>query len=397
MFVKPLQTSMTWNRTEIMAAFSIFLIVSGIMSPFSGRMIERYGSKKVISIGSLVTGAGLVILSYMSNLWHFYLAYVLLSAGWASTGQVTLSFIVSHWFKKRRGLAMGILGMGMSGSGLVFAPFVAVLLIPNLGWRAAYLTLAIINCIIILPLSLFVIRTKPSDMGLYPDGIKIPMPDPGNSNKKSQRQSTLSIEVSWQSALGTLAFWFIGMSLFFNHTHVGVIQGIFPHLTDIGFSEGIAASAFSILCLAGFCGMFFFGWLCDKIPVKLAAATGLGVIALGILILIIIGPHSSVWLIWFFAVIFGFGTGSFLPTMSLLTSATFGLASYATLFGMMTFFQYRGAGAGPLLTGIVYDATNSYFWAFTVILAMVVLAIPLVLSVKRPGKFGKGPNSNKDF
>ena len=165
---------------------------------------------------------------------------------------------------------------------------------------------------------------------------------------------------------------------------MGIIQNQVPHLDDIGFPIAIAASSISIISIMGTFGMFFFGWLCDKIQAKFASAIGLGSMALGILILINIDAQSPVWMIWLYAAIFGFGVGSWLPTLSMLISTNFGLAAYGAIFGMISFFQSFGAAIGPLIVGYLYDSMNTYHWAFIMVLSMVVLAIPIILSVRRP-------------
>ena len=124
---------------------------------------------------------------------------------------------------------------------MIFPPLIAVLVIPNLGWREAYLIMAIINLGVIVPLSLFVIRTKPSALGLYPDGIK----EASKTDSIAHRSST-SEGIPLKSAVSTAAFWLIALSLMFNHTHLGINLSVFPHLRDIGFSVDIAASTLSI-------------------------------------------------------------------------------------------------------------------------------------------------------
>jgi MFS family permease len=379
LFIKLLEKDLGWSRTEIMAAFTLFIFVMGLASPFAGRLLDRYGARKVIPTGSFIMVIGFVLLSQMSRLWHFYLGYVLVGVGSTANGPLASSYVVSHWFRKRRGMAVGILSMGMGLSGIVFAFLVAVTLIPNLGWRNAYFALASITGGVIIPLSIFVIRTKPADSGVFPDGIGAAGTDDTIEDNPSPSEG-----LPLKLALATPAFWLIGVSLVLNHTHLGVLQSVFPHLTDIGFPEGIGASAISITSVMGTLSFFFFGWLCDKISPKYAAAIGLGLIALAILILTSIGPGSPVELIWLYAMIMGIGMGSWLPTMSMLTSDTFGMASYGTLFGVLSLFQNFGGGTSPLLAGYLYDSMHTYHWAFILILAMVVLAIPLVLAVKRP-------------
>ena len=382
LFVTPLATDIGWRRAEIMAAFTILLLCMSLMSPFAGRLIDRYGARKVMSLGALLTVTGLVLLSQMNSLWLYYTGYVVIGIGVTGISQIATTCVISHWFVKRRGMAIGVIAMGMGVSGIIFAPLVGVYLIPNFGLSNAYLSLAVIIVGIIIPLSLFVVRTKPADLGLLPDGM-----ESFETANTDEVKVTSSEGLSLKMALSTSAFWLLAASYSLNCTHMGVLQSQVPHLSDMGFPIGIAATTMSITASVSTAGTFFFGWLSDKISAKFACVVGLCLIALGILIFTNIEAGSPVWGVWLYAVIIGFGLGSWMPTMSLLTSGTFGLAAYGAIFGMLSLFQGIGAAVSPLLVGYLYDAMGTYYWAFIVVLGMVVLAIPLVLAVRRPASY----------
>jgi len=380
LFVTPLQAALGWSRTEIMVAFTILVLCTGVMAPFAGRLVDRHGARKVIPLGALVGAIGFVLLSQMSSLWHYYVGYAVIGIGIAAIGQVTSSWVVSQWFSQRRGLAIGIMAMGMGLSGIVFAPLVAVYLLPNFGWSSTYLALAVISVGLVIPLSLFVIRTKPADMGLFPDGMEA-------AEAASLAEAKASEGLPLKMALATSAFWLISFSAMFNHTHLGVVQNAFPHLSDMGFPVGVVASAIGIGSIMSTIGVFFFGWLCDRIPAKFASVIGLSITALGILIFVYVKPESPLALIWIYSIVVGFGIGSWMPTMSMLVSSSFGMAHYGSIFGMASLPQHIGAAVGPVLVAYLYDSMNTYYWAFIVILALVVLAIPLVLAVRRPASY----------
>lgn len=363
-----------------MGAFTFYTIVYGLTSPVAGRMIEKYGAKTIITTGAILTAVGLVLLSFINSMIDLYIGYMLVGIGTTCTGPVCSSFVVSQWFQLRRGTAIGIMSMGISTSGILFAPFVAVILIPYLGWNNTYLTIALINLGVIVPLAQFIIQTRPEEMGMFPDGAK----GAPETNTLIEKRSNESQNIPLKAALLTSAFWFIGISLTFNHTHLGVYVSIFPHLTGMGFPVKIAASSLSITSMLAFSGMFSFGWLCDRIKAKYASVIGLCFIILGALIFTFINSESPVWFIWLFAAFFGFGIGSWMPTMSMLTSSTFGLSSYGTIFGALSIFQNLGGGIGPLIAGYTYDMTSSYRMAAIVLIVLIVLAIPLILAVKKP-------------
>jgi len=380
LFVKPLQSDLGWSRGTIMAAFTIFLLVTGVTSPFIGRIIDRYGAKKAIFIGALVSGLALASLGLLNDSWHFYLAYAVIGIGQAAMGPVAQSSIVSNWFKKKRGFAIGVMSTGIGAGGFTLAPIIGGYLIPNLGWELSYIVLAIITWALVIPLALFVIKTKPAEMGLYPDGLAIPETTKSNKNLNPATEG-----LTLRMALATSAFWLIAVSFLTTaFSQVGVTQSQVNHLGDIGFSTTLAATIHGFVGLVSGIGKFGFGWLCDRIAPKYAAALGHSLIAAGILILVNLKPTSPSILIWLYVIIFGMGLGAWLPTMSILTSTNFGLVSYGAIFGMMTLAQSIGASIGPLIAGTIYDTAQSYHSVFIIFLALYAIAIPTMLLVRRP-------------
>jgi len=380
LFVKPLQADLGWGRGEIMAAFTIFYLVAGVASPFIGRVVDRYGARRVIFIGALIAGLGFVLLSLVSNLWHFHVSYAIIGVGMTAIGHVPSSAIVSNWFKKRRGTAIGIMSTGIGVGGVALAPLVGGYLIPNFGWRFSYLVLAALTWVLIIPLALLVIKTKPADMGLYPDGKQAP------EAMAVTEASPLAVKgITLQMALTTSAFWLIAVSFLTGlFSQVGILQHQVPYLEDIGFPVAMAAGALGVVGLMSAIGKFGFGWLCDQIPAKYAWSIGLGFQAVGIIILISVEPASPPAIIWLYAIMIGLGAGSWLPTMSVLISTNFGLAAYGAIFGAVALFENTGTATGPLMAGYMYDAMGNYYWAFIILLALHAVALLTALMVRHP-------------
>jgi len=186
-------------------------------------------------------------------------------------------------------------------------------------------------------------------------------------------------------ALATSAFWLICISFLLNQfSQIGLIQSQVPHLEDIGFPVVTAATALGFVGLASAVGKFGFGWLCDRIPAKYACSIGLGFMLTGIIIFINIRPASPLAIVWLYALTTGLGSGSWLPTMSMLISTNFGLVAYGTIFGAVSLFQNLGMATGPLMAGYIYDTMNTYHTAFITFLALFGVAIPAMLAVRRP-------------
>jgi MFS family permease len=369
-----------------MLGFCVFFLASGIASPFIGRLITRFGERKVMSVGAALMGVAMALLGSVNNIWLFYAFHALVGIGMAGMGTIPASTLVSKWFSKRRGLAIGIMAFGVGIGGFVAAPVVAGTLIPVFGWRATYLVLGILTCLIIIPTTLLIVKaSKPEDMGLYPDGRK--MSEIPVQNKFS---SSFPTKLTEKAALAVPAFWLIAICIVLSQfSMVGVSQNQVPFLTDIGFPVQTAAGALGFLALMSAVGKLGFGWLCDRIKAKYVTAIGFILQVIGIIILLNINQESPVLMLWAFAFTMGLGIGSWLPTMSMLVSQNFGLAVYPTIFGIMTLCQCLGASLGPAVTGRLYDIMGDYKLAFLILLCLYAIALPVVLCVRQPEQFIK--------
>jgi len=382
LFVNPLQSTFGWGRGQVMVGFTIFFITQGLMSPVVGRLVDLFGPRPVIPFGAAAMGLGFLLVSRMSALHLFYAGYVIIGAGSAGMGIVPCSAFVSNWFRRKRGIAVGVMAAGMGAGGLVMAPVVAGF-INSHGWRSAYLLMAILICAVTIPLALAFVRTRPSDMGLHPDG------DVEDAGKVTDTASTDMDRqgLNLHEAARTMALYLLGISFFVSgFSNTGALHAPVPFLEDIGFPTATAAAALGTLGLGSAAGKVFFGWLCDRVPPKRAAAVGLGLQLAGILVLLTIRADSALALIWVYAILLGFGIGSWLPTMSVLVSSTFGLACYGSIFGVVAFLESAGTSLGPLFAGLVFDATGTFYHAFVTFALLYAVAIPALLLVRRPAQ-----------
>jgi len=379
LFVTPLQTDMGWGRGEIMTGLTVYLLTSGLASPFIGRIVDRIGATRVMTTGALLAGIGLILISLVTELWQFYSAYLFTGLGMAATGMVSVTTVISNWFVKRRGTAIGIMSAGLGAGGLVLAPIIGGYLIPELGWRLTYRVLAGIVWTLI-PLILTVIKTRPSDIGLQPDGEKYVHVDTTNVAGNSSLTG-----LSLITALKTPTFLLLAVS-FFTHgfSEIGVLQNQVPYLEDTGVPIAMASGILGGVGLFSTIGKFAFGWLCDRLHPRYVCAIGLGFQVIGTVILMNIGPESPAAVLWLFAVLFGLGVGGWLPTMSMLVSTNFGLVAYGAIFGVITFFQSSGGSVSPLTAGYMYDMTGTYQQVFLLWFIAYGLSILTVLIVRRP-------------
>ena len=378
LFITPLEAEFGWGRGEIMVALTIFFFISGLSAPPIGRLVDHYGPKTVMSLGALITGLGFILVALVDHLWLFYAAYIVVGLGMAGTGMVPATAVICNWFERRRGTAVGLMSTGIGGGGVVLPPIIAYT-IPHFGWRAAFVVLAVVTWLLI-PLAIWVIKTRPSDMGLLPDGRQDP-----ETTVEAKAPAPRSEGLTVKRAVSTSTFWLIAVSfLAHGFSEVGVLQTQAPHLEGVGFPKTTAANVFVVVGLFSLIGKFYFGWLCDRIQAKYVCTMGLGIQMVGIWLLMSVHPGGGAATLWIYAVVIGLGIGSWLPSMSMLVSTNFGLVAYGAIFGMISFSQALGASIGPLVGGYVYDATGSYRLAFFIFLSLYAVAIPTVLIARQP-------------
>lgn len=380
LFVKPLEAELGWNRGEVMAGFTFFYLTMGLASPVVGRFVDRHGARHVMVAGGILMGLGFVIVSQMSHLWLFYAGYFVVGVGAAAMGPVPCSAVVSNWFKRRRGTAVGLMAAGIGAGGLVMAPLVGYLL-ENFDWRMAYLSMGILCAAVTVPLALGVIKTRPSEMGLYPDGATAPS---GQALDAAYDGGELA-GFTFQQARRTTAFWLIAVSFMcYTFASMGTLQASAPYVEDLGFPTAVAASALGVLGLGSAIGKIFFGWLCDKVPPNRAFALGLVLLLGGLLILMSVRADSPDALPLAYGLVSGLGAGAWLPCLSILASRTFGLMAYGAIFGALNLAQSVGTSTGPLFAGVMHDATDSYVIAFITFAILICVGIPLILAVRKP-------------
>ncbi|MBW2209165.1 MAG: MFS transporter [Deltaproteobacteria bacterium] len=377
LFVKPLQAEFEWSRSTIMGAFTCLYLALAVTSPFAGKAVDRFGAKSVMALGGAFMAMGFALLFALKSPLHFYLGNIIIGIGGSATGPIPGTAVVSDWFREKRGLAIGIMSMGIGVGGLVLAPLLGGFIIPDLGWRMGYLCISILACTTI-PLALLVIKKRGIDTTTIQKAA-----NRGTTEKDGQVAFTNDLNL--RDALLSPAFWLITGAIFLSQfAIVGTVQSQVPHLQDIGFPVSTAAAALGGIGLVSAFSKLFFGWVCDLIKSKYAFALGVFFMAVGTFTLMMIDPTSPLFIIWAYSVTMGFGGGSWLPVISMIVSTNFGLASYGAIFGAVALIQNLGVSMGPLFAGYIYDTTNGYHWAFVIFMVLYAIAIPTVLAVKRP-------------
>ena len=184
-FFKPLQKEFGWSRTAISAVQTITRVGEAIVSAVIGPLIDRYGSRVLMPIGAIIVGFAMLGVTQINAIWQFYLLRgIVVAIGFALMGNVVISVAVNNWFIRKRGRALAICRLGGHLSNIIFVP-VTVFVIAASGWRTMFVVFAVVTWLVVLIPSVILMRCRPEDMGLYPDGIE-PSTAEARSNQEKQ-------------------------------------------------------------------------------------------------------------------------------------------------------------------------------------------------------------------
>jgi MFS family permease len=386
MFTRSMSDELDWSRGETMLAMTIQYITLGLSSPLVARTVERFGVRAVLLVGAVISGLGLTLMTFVSTLWQLYFYYGLLGLGFSCIGFIPTTMVVSNWFDRRRGWALGIIGVGVGAGGFVFSPVIGSILIPNLDWRFTYLTLGLITWASLIPPIYWFIKTRPADMGLVPDGMAA---SSVKTNAKPGRAAGRRIDALSPMTLKQVArtpqFWLVLVSLsFFTCSMSALLQNQAPAIQDEGFSLEFVSLIVSVVGVASAVAKFGFGWLCDLIQPRFALSMGVGLQLIAMIMIMNMTPDTPVFMLWLYAVVYGLGLGGWLPGVSMVVSTTFGLASYGVVLGAADILRNAlGGAAGPFMAGYIYDVTGSYHLAWVIGIALFGIAI-ITLILTRP-------------
>ena len=396
-FVVPMESDLSWTRSEISFAIAIGVLVNGLSQPFLGRIYDRYGARVVISLSLLTLGLATMLLALTGDfgadfaiginvgslinirltaslLFLIAIYGFIMSTASSGVSLVTVHAVLAKWFYRRRGIALSVSTAAMSAGGLVLTPFAAVL-ISWQDWRAAWLVLGALVLVLALPLMAFFMRDKPEDMGETPDGDRAaPAASPTAGARTRDRQRTAPLESeSWRDSFKTSPIWQLSGAYFVCGVTTLIISTHYvPFAIEMGISPTTAALAFGFMQGLNVVGVLVVGVLADRFSRKnllgtiyfirfFAYATLVAPGVLDAAFGLSVPPSIGIWC---FAALAGMSWIATPPLTSSLTADIYGVRNLGTLGGFTTFAHQIGGSASVLLAGILRDLTGAYFIPF---------------------------------
>lgn len=382
-FIKPMTEEFGWTRAQFALGVTFGSLGAGLVVALVGRFIDRHGPKYIILGGVGLLTVCLALLSQASALWHVWVLFGLSRAVSSATLDLSTTVLISNWFLDLRGRAMGLATLGRR-AGIGLLPLMAQALIVPFGWRVGWVGVAgVVALIGILPTA-FVVKRRPEDIGLRPDGapsekIAVPAGAAPPRYPRVQRQ-----DVSWtlREAIRTPAFWLlmgVGCASFFVGGSVNLHQ--VAHMMDRGLSPTVAVLSLAIYAAAGAVGTLFWGSITDYIHVRYCYAANVVWAALGVSLL---NFTSSEPMAYFYAVFYGLAFGGIIPLNATAWADYFGRKALGSIRGAALIAQMVLNAVGPLFAALIYDTYGSYQWAWVSFAGAYLVALVLVLLARVP-------------
>jgi|FaiFalFF_MnMetaG_3_1042247.scaffolds.fasta_scaffold00906_2 OFA family oxalate/formate antiporter-like MFS transporter len=374
-FVKPMGDALGWSRAQVSGAVSLGNVLGGITAPLWGRWADRVGARAVLSLGVLMVGVGAAALSQVSSLWAFYGAYSIVRLAFASPLDIGGTVAIANWFLRRRALALALANF----SGGLFQGLLPLLVqgvILWQGWRAGWLVVAALALGVGLLPTLLLMRRRPEDVGLQPDGAGTP--SPGKVASPPLEEPSFTPRQALQTPTLWLLLVYSGLAFL---VQAGVSLHQAPHLLQRGIPAPWAAGVVSGFGFASAGGQLLWGVVASRWPLRYALSAAAFTVVGGIVVLATT-HHVAQGLLG--GVIFGGGVGGFLTLVPLTWANYYGRASLGTIRGITLPVQVGGQAVGPLLIGGLYDLHHSYDAALALAAGLVALAGALALLAKPP-------------
>ncbi len=366
------QREFGWSRADITLGFPLAALLTIWVGPL---VIHRFSPKKLILVGTALTAVALAGFSWMgSAIWIYYGFWVLYTIGYIFSGPIPHQLIVSHWFRRNRGKAMGIVYVGVGLMGLL-ASFLVKFVTDRYGFRTALLILAGI-VLLSWPIVLLFLKDRPSDIGQFPDGdLQAPA-------------ETAVQSATFAELLHSWPFWLLLIGSFCSIGSIGAINFHMKFVfLDQGFTKGEHVdaawrNATAFILGSSIAGRLLIGGLADRFSKKAVMAVTYFLVAATIPLLLAVGPSNQFFL-YAFAILFGFGMGADYMLIPLMAAEQFGVNSLARAMAIILPVNTIGQTWFPYFVSILYQKLGNYTYAMGAVLAVAMIGAISILILPR--------------
>ncbi len=378
-YVSVWRDSFGWSNTLLSGGYSAIQGTTGGVAPIQGWLTDKFGPRKILRIGLVLMGLGLIALSAVNSIGFFYVTLILIALGVSFGGFLSLMVAIVNWFEKRRALAISFLVTGFALGGLL-VPLTSLSL-ETIGWRTSAFISGLIIIALAFPITQ-IIKHRPEDIGLTIDGKNIDTKDElQQENLTGNKQENFTLK----EALSSRTFWFLSLG---HSTSLSMISAVQVHLvshlqTELNMTLVQTGLIVAIITTAQIVGTFGGGYLGDRWNKRTLGFIAMVVQGGGLFLLIL---ANSVGLIVVFAIVHGFIWGMRGPIMLALRADYFGRQNFGKIMGVSQFVMTSGMVIGPLFAGLLADKTGNYEQGFTILAIVALLGSIFFALLRKPNK-----------
>ena len=377
---------MQWDRSVIAFGATAGTLASGVLSPFAGRLADRYGPRGPMPVAVLIVGVCLFALAGIRSVWQFYAAYIVARtiANPILLGVVPQTATVA-FFQRRRNLALGLTSMARPVTGAIIIQMVT-LIARVYSWRVAYRFLGGFALFLTVPLCV-ILRRRPEDIGLRPDGDRTVSYSGAVRRSSDAAEAHPRVEAqqfewrAWEAALTSTFRLLLFAEALVTLTHSTVGFQMVPFLKDSGLSQTAAAGAFSLSTLFGALVNPGWGYLSDKYSPRRLAMVAIAATGVTTSLFLLMNSANQGFIV---IILWGTASGGLHVLTGMMLAQYFGRASFGSIVGLMGQVTLLSLGLGPIFGALLVRQTGEYDSLFIFALAAYALALPLIYSARAP-------------
>lgn len=371
--VNPIREDFGASLEQVMYSLTLGTLGGLVVGPVVGALIDRYSVRGLMTTGCLITVVGLYLLAQTQSILAFSILFgITMTLSMNTMSSLPGSAVVSRWFTRSRGKALGIAAMGTSLGGVI-VPALLSWWVETGGWRVAMENLALVTLLVVTPFVWFTVRNRPQDMGLLPDG---------DAQPTAAAVAGASDSMGMGDIVRTPAFWLVGLSMgCVFAAFSSMLANLGPYAARLGNSEAAVSTMIAVLSVGGLVGKLVFGTAADRLNLKFGLWGSHALLLFAFVLLLLEPPF---WVLLIAATAFGLSTGGMLPVWNAMMARVFGVDSFGRAVGAM----------GPLITlcilpaftivGRLFDSTGSYSSGLQLFAGVIVLGALLLVPLRLP-------------